>query len=191
MPKNADPAKQKKQLALVAVLLIGLVVAIVTMPSPSKTPTDVRAAKTASATTQTESTRNISQGSASPKSETKIDKDRFVLRDLSRIDWEQARKLNLFRARAMEAALAGDALDAGGPMRVEAIYGTVSSDELLKRSGATTSNAMKPGSESETKNAPSVRRSALIGQAIVRPGGALPDGRTVLSVTTEGVAVAP
>ena len=182
MPKDRDPAKRKKQMVLIAVLVVGLIVAVVTQPRP--TTSTPRRDDTATYGTATERAGSVHQVSLQPAavSGSMTDSNRFALRKLSRIDWDQIRTMTLFRARPMEAALAGGPQAAGEPIRVEAIYGNT------KPNDPTTANVE---SDRDSSNDSKLRRSALIGRAIVRPGEALPDGRTVLSVTNEGVAVTP
>ena len=179
MPDQVDATKRKKQIAMIAVLAIGLLVAILTQPKSQISTKD--ASEDAITANPAVSTQSVSTGlvSGQPVSamaeetlpdESTSDAERFAIRELSRIEWDEMRHMTLFRPRPMESALAGTPQATDGPIRVEAIYGATSK---------------------ETDVESSLRRSALIGRAIVRPGEALPDGRTILDVTTEGVAVAP
>lgn len=175
MLKQVDPAKRKKQQILVVMLLVGLLIAIVTQPKPATTPPTTpfggRATNASLSNAKPALATTVAPSSDHPDSS--IDPKRFVRRELSRIDWDQAKSINLFRARPMEAALAGD-FSSGRPMRVEAVYGALDSKN-----------------RTEERTSVAAQRSALIGAAIVRPGEPLPDGRKVLSVTADGVAVAP
>jgi hypothetical protein len=182
MPKDIDPAKRKKQVVMIAVLAFGLIAAILTQPRPTSTHDD--AVKSSTATAEIASISSVSLKPA--PSESNTDLDRFHLRELSRIDWDQIRMMRLFRPRPMEAALAASPQTEDEPMRVEAIYGTINSNEPTSDLRST-----RPGWQGDSGDQSQMRRSALIGRAIVRPGEALPDGRTVLSVTAEGVAVTP
>ena len=204
MPDHVNATKRKKQMAMIAFLVVGLIVAIVTPPK-TKSSTDQAPEETLMANPTVE-TDLVSGDSASGKpvsaadeqtedDEPIADSERFAIRELSRIEWNEMRRMTLFRPRPTEAALAGTQTGVQ-PIRVEAIYGATyietshdaSSPSEIRSKGETRTGA---STRRDVSVHPLQRRSALIGRAIVRPGEALPDGRTILDVTTEGIAVAP
>ena len=164
-PTVAAQGKQKKQMTIVVLLLVGLLVAIITQPSaeesdeinvtPSAVPkladrnpqlTDADAPRTEFTTTQ----------------------------QLSRLDLDQMLQANLFLMPEPVPQPELAAIEQVEPVEevtVQAIYG---SGRLTSIGSGLTSGEHR----------------ALIGQSIIRPGEVLPDGRQVVKVSPDGLEIA-
>tara|TARA_R110002049_G_scaffold27321_3_gene94421 strand:+ start:59388 stop:59909 length:522 start_codon:yes stop_codon:yes gene_type:complete len=172
MPKNTDSAKRKKQLMLIAVLAVGLLIAVLTQPETK--PDAVSDSPASNTGTELEISSVALQGDRQGANDTgaadlQAALERFALRELSRIELHELQQRTLFRVRPVDSGSSGALRPSEGPIRVEAVYGSSSEGHSM----GTTEGG-----------------SALIGNAIVRPGQTLPDGRKIVDITSDGIAIA-
>jgi hypothetical protein len=156
-----DTGNKKKQI-VVALLLVGLIVAILTQPEKNDTATGqiVGAAFASAAGTPVKTVASpqvpASQADATESVDARIQRLGQV-RELSRIELDDITKLEFFAPEPLRV----QEKFVNDTQRVQAVYGTSSG------------------------------HAALLGDSILRRGQPLPHGGKVLQVTPEGIQVAP
>jgi hypothetical protein len=170
MPIDKSPstaqAKQKKQIIIVALLLVGLLAAILTQPSAD----EHTAGKATVAVIPELNTGKPQRSDAdAPRSE-------FVTTEkLSRIDLDQVLQASLFaqpEPEPLPQVVTAEAVEPVEKVTVQAIYGNGNLTSI--------GNARATG-----------EHRALIGESIIRQGEILPDGRQVVRVSPDGLELAP
>ena len=154
--------KKKQQLTIVALLLVGLLIAIVTQPSGESQETN-------EATAELVSLKPID---SKPRKDPVAPREEITsTRELSRLEIDRIVQTRLFVMPEPKPELEQQiAVEETAPpeVKVQAIYG----DGKL------------------TDHSKSTGHRALIGRAIIGPGEVLPDGRQIVRVTPDGVELA-
>ncbi len=162
--ETADPratGKNKKQLAVILVLLAGLLIAVCTQPSSESEESVITA-------TPVVSLRPID--SKSPQDVSELSDQITSVRELSRLPIDRVLQTGLFYLPEPERELEQEAVEEEPvpEVKVQAIYG----------GGKLSKNSKAKG------------HRVLIGREIIQAGEILPDGRQIIRVTPEGVELA-